>query len=542
MEFATTTLDSGKERWIIPLIIIVLVVMIATLFGAIFNRRAIRIDLEKFIKQNLQEKLLQLLIDEDERIVIMKRNLEEINNESDCFRYTEGGLRGPRGIKGKRGLQGVPGETGMRGKRGPRGRPGVNGEKGRRGKDGIPGDQGLKGSPGVPGPQGERGPPGKDGSQGPRGRKGKRGPPGKGQEQLLDFFNEKHSRIKLSWPGSNLKGMTIECVYGQIHATLNATSVDIGIADIKNWYGIMIDNSINVEDNSVTFKVMNYTNDVLMISMLCDSSVLAESEITSRSCSEPINEESLDSNSYWMIYPSPTIQGNATKNLVCILRPGGECYFMGQFKNLLHGGSVLILADTIQVKTSFTDYTPTADEISYGKLFRPPSFEEILMIYNQQDDEDEKQEATTLMENISNPVVRIQMPTSQEINRRFSGKNNYGVTENLLHFLNSIDNSSIELTSPIFLEFFLQIFLSETINFLSETGWNITSLEHTKGCSKFILKSVVRMAYSYLHIDTSAVKDFLVSRNKLSDSSPWSLNGKDLNEVMEQYFTSLTAS
>lgn len=89
-----------------------------------------------------------------------------------------------------------------------------------------------------------------------------------------------------------------ECVYwyGDTSAMLNASSsVDTGVADMKNWYGIMIEKKsvISVKDYTLTpFQVMNFTNVTVIISKLCDGSILADSDIFLKIHSEPLNEPS----------------------------------------------------------------------------------------------------------------------------------------------------------------------------------------------------------------------------------------------------------
>ena len=468
------------------------------------------------------------------------------------------GIRGPRGIEGERGAAGPRGEIGPKGRmglRGPRGLKGNTGIRGPRGVDGPKGEKGEKGDAG--GPQGPRGKRGRNGAR------GQRGPPGRSARSPPDVFKRKHARVKLSWPGSKFESAAIECGYGNdaIPIDINADgNVDIGIADIRNWFGVRIE-KMNVTNTGkhvyVLIRVLNFTNDCLMISILCPNDIIAQSDVVSMDESEPLNESSLGPKSYRMLRPTVSTEKSlpsttkSSKSIVAVLGPGESCFFRPQLKssigshNSRRKSCLLLLADTIQVKDKCLEYSSTWEEVQCGRLLRPPTFDEVVLNWagvgnsSSSDEEDQEEKGISdhrveklehqkeanlakrrkvFVEALSNPVVRLQMPTSEELNKTVGCSSNYELIESVLRHLRSND-SHVSLDSDDFCCFFLEFLLTNVLTFLTRTGWEVDSLQETNGCTLAILTATTRLAFSYVNLPSDICNTFL-KRASLSGGFP----------------------
>ena len=490
------------------------------------------------------------------------------------------GNPGPKGTMGNRGPKGIKGE---RGAAGPRGQLGPNGRMGLRGPRGLKGNTGMRGPRGIDGPKGERGekgdpggPRGPRGKRGANGARGQRGPPGRSARNRLDVFKRKHARVRVSWSGSKFESAAIECGYGNdvIPMDINVDGrVDLGIVDIKNWFGVRIE-KVNVTNTgkhvSVLTRVLNFTNDYLMISMLCPNDIITQADVVSMDESELLNESSLGPNSYRILRPTVSPESstvNPSKSIVACLGPGESCFFRPQLKsgmgsrNSGRNSSLLLLADTIQVKNNCLEYASTWEEVQCGRLLRPPTFDEIVVNWagvgnSSSSDEEEKEEESIrdhrqeklehqkeanllkrrrlFVEALSNPVVRLQTPTCEELNKTVGCSNNYELIESVLRHL-KLNGLYVTLDSDEFSCFFLEFLLSYVLRFLTCTGWEVDSLQETNGCTLVILTATTRLAFSYVTLPPDICSTFL-KRTTLSGGVPGlSVNGHSIQQVIEAY-------
>ena len=569
------------------LVIFALVVVVASLIGMTYSKKAIETCKENCEKL-IPTKLMRLLQDNDDD------DDDDDDDEITTLKWKwprkekgEQGPRGPRGFQGEQGPEGKEGPTGangspgkdgeqgptgprgIRGERGPEGKEGPAGADGLPGKDGERGPSGQRGIPGERGPQGvegKEGPPGspgKDGERGPRGLRGKRGPQGvegpagsdgkdgeRGPRGLpakstaLHKFKNKHARVKISLSGTNLNAATIECGYGNdsIPVNINADdAVDIGTADIKNWYCVRIEklNIISTKKGiSVILQVINFTNDTLIVSILCSEETIAKSDILSKDKSELLNEPSLGHNSYRILRPFCPPSATS-KGIVAVLHPGESCQFSPQFRTNTRNTSMLLLADSIHVKNSSLErYASIKEKALCGRVMVSPTFEEVVFDSSNNSlssgEKEQDQEKRAFVEALSNPVVRLQTPTIEELNQTVGCNNNYDLVRSVLRYLKTVD-PHITTDSTTFCHFFLEFLLSNVLKFLSRTGWEVDSLRDTKGCALIILTATARLAFSYALLDSDICNSFIRREKLTADVSSLNINGQNIQQLIEGY-------
>nr|BDT63419.1 MAG: wsv001-like protein [Sesarmops intermedium nimavirus] len=370
----------------------------------------------------------------------------------------ETGPRGETGKKGERGEIGPPGETGERGETGPRGDRGLigpigfpggkgergetgpPGETGERGETGPRGDRGLIGPIGLPGEKGERGetgPRGEKGKQGLRGEtglqgdrgpiglSGERGPPGPPPSRDWPFF-ERHLRAKIAWRGN--KVMTTAEVVGSYDSTRHACPVVVvtqrNIAtDYRNWKGLRINIStqiVETEKEIVSFDVKNCTNSPLLIAALhAESCILSDSVEISPGTIR-------DSETYRIL------KSDGNKILQCVF-PGASGVFKIDFQlNITGDVGILFLADTLETNTTAVPQ-PESSLIIDSKFLQRPSAEDIKVVMVE--GEQEQMQPETLAASINNPIVRLKLPTAQEISNMYDLPKNRDMMESVAAFL-----------------------------------------------------------------------------------------------------------
>nr|BDV50175.1 MAG: wsv001-like protein [Chiromantes dehaani nimavirus] len=454
--------------------------------------------------------------------------------EEDDYRGPMRELRGPAGPQGPPGLPGEKGETGPRGERGERGETGPRGERGERGETGPPGktgergetgprgDRGLIGPIGLPGekglrgetgPRGEkgkqglRGETGLQGDRGPIGLSGERGPPGPPPSRDWPFF-ERHLRAKIAWRGN--KVMTTAEVVGSYDSTRHACPVVVvtqrNIAtDYRNWKGLRINIStqiVETEKEIVSFDVKNCTNSPLLIAALhAESCILSDSvEISPGTISDSVEISPgtiRDSETYRIL------KSDGNKILQCVF-PGASGVFKIDFQlNITGDVGILFLADTLQTHTTAVPQ-PESSLIIDSKFLQRPSAEDIKVVMVE--GEQEQMQPETLAASINNPIVRLKLPTAQEISNMYDCPKNRDMMESVAAFFN---NKRIKCPVRDFSVFLLYFLLHSSVLYLSKTGWDKAGLERTRGCERIVRSGVIDIASSYMVIQNNVSDAFI---------------------------------
>nr|AKS10620.1 wsv001-like protein [Metopaulias depressus WSSV-like virus] len=457
---------------------------------------------------------------------------EEIEEGASSF-YT--GPQGERGEQGERGPQGIAGVDGKQGSRGPQGEKGEQGPAGPRGEKGLRGTQGKKGLPGDQGPAGSRG------------ERGPRGEPGPPPSRDWPFF-ERHIRAKIAWKGG-ADVMETAGVVGSYDSTRQACPVVVTKAyqkstiatglSYRNWDGLRINLSVeNVENENkeiVSFDVKNCTNSPLLIAALhaksCNSS---DSVLISEIPSGTIH---IRDATYCI---SKT---NNNEILQCVF-PGASGVFKIDFKlETTEDVGVLFLADTLQ--TNIAAPQPSVFESDQGlirqagKFLQKPSAEDIKVVMTK--GEREPILPKTLVASLNNPIVRLKLPTAQEINNMYNLSENEDMLKSAVVFLkrDSKTHGSSTITIEEFSFFLLYFLLHSSVLYLTKTGWDKVGLERTKRCERVVRSGVIDIASSYM-IVSETVSDNFIREGVLFDiPSKYNIVSKKISDLVPELMKEL---
>lgn len=455
-----------------------------------------------------------------------KEGEEEI--EKDEYRGGNRGqreYRGPRGLKGEAGSPGEKGEQGPVGPQGERGLPGEKGQRGAQGKKGLRGDKG---------PQGETGRQGDQGPAGPRGERGPRGEPGPPPSRDWPFL-ERHIRAKIAWKGDRV--METARVVGSYDSSRQAYPVyhkdDTTGLNYRNWNQLRIVLSVESVGTKnkqiVSFYVINYTNSPLLVVALF-----------AKSCND--NDDSvfvsgIPSENKGASYCISKTDNNEI--LQCIF-PGASGVFKIDFKTAEEttgDTGVLFLADTLQTAAP----RPNVFEKNHrlieraGKFLQKPSPRDIKMVMVS---EGKKEQIQTLVASINNPIVRLKLPTAQEINSMYNFSENMDMLKSAITFLKKDNKKTLDENEfSVFLLYFL---LHSSVLYLLKTGWDKAGLESTTFCERIMRSGVIDIASGYMVVISKSVSSTFMAEDKLfSIPSRHTINSEEINNLVPELMNEL---
>lgn len=443
------------------------------------------------------------------------------------------GPRGPAGPQGERGLQGIVGPPGMDGKQGSQGPPG------KRGKQGPAGENGLRGETGQRGAQGERG---DEGPAGPRGERGPRGEPGPPPSHDWPFF-ERHIRAKLAWKGDNV--MKTVGVVGSYDSTRQACPIVVtksykkhtiatGLG-YRNWNGLRIELSVENDEKKqiVSFDVKNCTNSPLLIAALhAESCNFSDSVLVSEI--PPGNIHTRDA--------SYCISKTDNNEILQCVFPGASGVFKIDFKlESTEDVGVLFLADTLQTNTVAS--RPSIFESDQrlieqaGKFLQKPSAKDIKVVVL----EGKQLLPETVVASINNPIVRLKLPTAQEINSMYNLSENMDMLKYVVLFLKRDSRTlrSSTVTEEEFSIFLLYFLLHSSVLYLTKTGWDKASLERTTCCECVVRSGVIDIASSYMIMSETVSDTFMRERVLFRIPSYHNIASKKISDLVPELMKEL---
>ena len=465
------------------------------------------------------------------------------------------GPMGPPGEKGEKGNRGERGPMGMRGPAGPPGAYGPRGEKGERGEKGL---QGIVGPAGMDGKQGSRGPQGEKGEVGPRGETGQRGAQGKkgpqgdhgpagprgergpqGETGPCDWpFFERHIRAKIAWKGNDVKTAGVVGSYDSTRQAYpvvvtkayhkNTIATGLGYQD-RNGLRIVL-SAENVENKqTVLFEVRNYTNFPLLIAALHTQSYdLSNSVLVSEISSDSENIR----NAAYCISKTDN-----NEILQCVF-PGATGMFKIDFKlGITEDVGVLFLADTLQTNSATPRLSVFENDQRLigqaGKFLQKPSTEDIKVVVSKGEYVPE-----TLAASINNPIVRLKLPTAQEINSMYNISENVDMLKSAIMFLKR-DGGSSTVTVEEFLFFLLYFLLSSSVLYLSKTGWDKAGLEETTCCGRVVRSGVMNIASGYIIVSETVSDTFMREEVLFTIPPHHKISSRKINDLVPQFMKKL---
>nr|BDU62141.1 wsv001-like protein [Chionoecetes opilio bacilliform virus]GAV93183.1 collagen partial=5 [Chionoecetes opilio bacilliform virus] len=448
------------------------------------------------------------------------------------------GENGYDGTRGPRGIQGALGKTGYDGLRGPRG---IQGTLGKNGYDGLRGPRGIQGTLGETGYDGLRGPRGVQGAAGGTGARGQRGNTGATRLVKLRAFLYRHIRAEITWPYGNEEKASLLSSYDSRSSNPYGAGGPASVVLDNNvdflGYPESSRNYLQVGITATAIHITNLTDEVMLVTCLCPGSYMTDN------VSMGLNSSTAEANeNYRIIIPVSVYHGGvsslARPQVACML-PGTVTVFnMEYVAESFTNFSLLVLADTLQFKRPYLTIDET-DKLTMYDIADTPSIEDIgitsLVGYDDRILVDAGSvesfrgiSLSRLVYTMSNPVVRLLPPTTSEINAMYGFINNSQLSAALIEHTTARGQKP---TLEDFSRLILELLSKSVYAFLIHTGWDDFSMKHTLGISKFLIRAIIRMGYSYITLDSAVALQYSDSQGEHA----WRYGNKDVSEVIVNF-------